>query len=407
MNLQQPHDRLRTGLHGYTGHAAEPNLALLHGSMLLSGFGTVFLGPALPALAAAAHVSDSGSGVFFTAQFVGAFFGGVTTSSRLWVSLLRGSAAATLGFFLLGLCVRQGSSLAWDLGPLLLLGFGVGQMLTSVNLLASRRSVAHRGATLSLVNFSWSLGAVLSPFLLGSLLPSISLGTLLLTASIFFAVALTAAGVNSRFGARERPLTDSLRLSGKLNASAFAYFAVLLLVYGGVETSLSGWVTTFGTRFGSGTLQTSALATTALWLGITAGRAIAPLLLRIVRERTLLTSTLLLATLLVAALSQARGAAIIIGLSALVGLSLAAWFPLVLSSMLGEGAAAGQVGTIIAVSGLGAAALPFMVGAVSRSTGSLRLALMVPLCGLLVLLVLSFRVTRSASRTDSPQPEGV
>src|SRR6187402_654177 len=63
---------------------ASPNLALLHLCMLLAGFGTVFLGPTLPVLAANAHASDSGSGLFFTAQFVGAFFGGVTTSSRLW-----------------------------------------------------------------------------------------------------------------------------------------------------------------------------------------------------------------------------------------------------------------------------------------------------------------------------------
>src|ERR1700712_5985045 len=88
-----------------------PNLALLHGGMLLSGFGTVFLGPALPALAVSAHASDGGSGLFFTAQFIGAFFGGVTTSRRLWRSLIRGSAAAFVGFALLGACALLHASL--------------------------------------------------------------------------------------------------------------------------------------------------------------------------------------------------------------------------------------------------------------------------------------------------------
>ena len=376
---------------GTSGQSAQPHLALLHGSMLLSGFGTVFLGPVLPALAANAHVSDSGSGLFFTAQFIGAFFGGVTTSSRLWLSLLRGSGAAACGFLLLGLCTRQHASLPWDAAALLPLGFGVGQMLTSVNLLASRRFVAQRGAALSLVNFSWSLGAVLAPFVLGSLLSSVSLGTLMLYAAALFAAAFAGAAVNASRGARERVSPSKAQLSQRLPLRAFLYFGALLLLYGGVETSLSGWITTFGTRYGSGALQSSALGAVALWVGITAGRALAPLLLRIVRERALLTGTLTAATALVALLSQAHGSVTIVALSALLGLSLAPWFPLVLAGMLGENAAAGQVGSIIAVSGIGAATLPLLLGAVSRASGSLRLALLVPLCGLLLLLALSFR----------------
>jgi FHS family glucose/mannose:H+ symporter-like MFS transporter len=378
---------------------ASPNLALLHGGMLLSGFGTVFLGPALPALAAGAHASDGGSGLFFTAQFIGAFFGGVTTSRRLWRSLIRGSAAATIGFFLLGLCVRRQAPAMWDAAALLPLGFGVGQMLTSLNLLASRRFAAHRGAGLSLVNFSWSLGAVLAPFVLGTLLLSFSLGALLLSVTALFALALGTAlwnGRGSAFG--DSGPAEGVTRTSLPSRSAF-YFALLLLLYGGVETSLSGWITTFGTRYGSGTLRSSTLGATALWIGITAGRALSSVVLRVVRERTFLISSLASAALLTAALSQAHGSAAIIVFSALLGLSLAPWFPLVLSAMLGEGAAASQVGTIIAVSGLGAAALPLLVGQISRTSGSLRVALLVPLCGLIALLFLSFRRAKQPSET--------
>ena len=378
-----------------------PHLALLHGGMLLSGFGTVFLGPALPALAASAHASDSGSGLFFTAQFIGAFFGGVTTSRRLWRSLIRGSTAAALGFLLLGLCVRRQAPALWDAAALLPLGFGVGQMLTSLNLLASRRFAAHRGAALSLVNFSWSLGAVLAPFVLGSLLLSQPLAGLLLCASALFALALLAALLNSSGNAAADETREQVAAGKSLPLSAFLYFAALLLLYGGVETSLSGWITTFGTRYGSGALRSSALGATALWIGITAGRALSSLVLRRVRERTLLTAALACAAALTAVLSQAHGSAAIIALSALLGLSLAPWFPLVLSAMLGEGAAAAQVGSIIAVSGLGAAALPLLVGAISRASGSLRIALLVPLCGLVVLLFLSLRRSKQSTEAAS------
>ena len=368
-----------------------PHLALLHGGMLLSGFGTVFLGPALPALAASAHATDSGSGLFFTAQFIGAFFGGVTTSRRLWRSLIRGSAAAMIGFFLLGICVRRHAPAPWDAAALLPLGFGVGQMLTSLNLLASRRFAAHRGAALSLVNFSWSLGAVLAPFALGSLLPTVTLGKLLLSLATLFALAVGTALWNSNGDAGADEAAVASGAGPSLPLASFLHFATLLLLYGGIETSLGGWITTFGTRYGSGTLRSSALGATAFWIGITAGRALSPLILRAMRERTLLTAALACAAALTAALSQAHGSAGIIALAALLGLSLAPWFPLVLSAMLGEGAAAAQVGTIIAVSGLGAAAMPLLVGAISRSSGSLRIALMTPLAGLIALLFLSLR----------------
>jgi FHS family glucose/mannose:H+ symporter-like MFS transporter len=388
---------------------ATPHLALLHGCMFLSGFGTVFLGPVLPALAANAHATDSSSGLFFTAQFIGAFFGGVTTSRRLWLSLIRGSVAATLGFAALALCVYLHATPLYDAAALLPLGFGVGQMLTSANLLASQRFVQGRGAALARINFSLSLGAVFAPFLLGWLLSSVALHVLLFAAAVLFAVSCVAAFIN----AMQRAITPESEISAAavstgLTRTAFVYFASLLLLYGGVETSISGWITTFETRYGASALKLSTLGATALWIGITAGRVLAPVLLRRLRERTMLTATLGVAAALVAVLSAAHGAVSIIALAFLLGLALAAWFPLVLSAMMTEGASAGEAGSVIAASGLGAASLPFLVGAVSRGTGSLRVALLVPLCGLLVLFGMSFR--RSTAPIEAglmPSAKGV
>ena len=377
--------------------------------MLLSGFGTVFLGPVLPALAANAGSTDSGSGLFFTAQFLGAFVGGVTTSRRLWLSLVRGTVAATLGFLLLAWTTSVHAPALWDTAALLPLGFGVGQMLTSSNLLASRRFQGERGRALSLVNFSWSLGAVLAPFVLGSLLRTVALSPLLLCAAACFAVAIVGIAWNRARGTFETPqMATSQAAATSLSLPAFLFFATLLLLYGGVETSLSGWITTFGTRYGSGALRVSALGATALWIGITAGRALASLLLKTLPERALLLTSLGAATLLTASLSRAHGDTAIVLLAGCLGLSLAPWFPMVLSGMLGEGAAAGQVGTIIAVSGIGAATLPLLLGTVSRATGSLRIALLVPLSGLILLLVLSaFRRNRASAGVEETDPAGV
>lgn len=375
---------------------AGPHLGLLHAAMLLSGFGTVFLGPSLPALAAAAHASDSGSGLFFTAQFAGAFLGGVTTSQRLWLCLLRGLGAATAGFAGLAACTGWHASVMFDLLALFALGFGVGQMLTSVNLLTSQRFREGRTAALALVNFSWSLGAVCAPFLLGLALSSFPLAPVLGVAAALFLLTLlaTAWDARGRTGRVDRGVSDA---GAGLPARAFAVFAAMLLIYGGVETCLGGWIPTFATRYAGATLRVASLDVTALWIGITAGRALTPLLLRAVRDRVLLVGALLVSTAVAIALSRATGTVPIAVLAAVLGLAMAPWFPLVLAAMLNGGASARQVGVIIALSGIGAAVLPAVLGAVSSGTGSLRVALAVPVMGLVFLVVLAIL----------PQPKSV
>lgn len=379
--------------------APEPPLSLFHAAMLLSGFGTVFLGPVLPALAASAHATDSGSGLFFTAQFIGAFFGGITTSKRLFFCLIRGLSAAFTGFLLLAVCSALGTGVLWDAAALVPLGFGVGQMLTSVNLLAAQRFQERRSSGLSLINFTWSLGAVTAPFLLGSVLSAVTLPTVLCVATALFAMVLAWAFWNVRDKLSESN-QQTAQAQLHLSPSAFAAFAAMLLLYGGVETCLSGWITTFGTRYGNSTLRISTLGATALWLGIVAGRALAPMLLRFVQERALLVVTLCSATAIVILLSRASGAISITLFAALLGLSLAPWFPLVLSAMLSRGATARETGIIIALSGIGAAVLPLLLGLVSRSTGSLRVALSVPLIGLVLLLALAV-LTQSSTPAKS------
>ena len=379
--------------------APEPPLSLFHAAMLLSGFGTVFLGPVLPSLAASAHATDSGSGLFFTAQFIGAFFGGITTSQRLFFCLIRGLSAAFAGFLLLALSSGLGAGVVWDVIALVPLGFGVGQMLTSVNLLAAQRFQERRSSVLSLINFTWSLGAVTAPFLLGSILSTVALPAVLCAVTILFAAICAWAFWTVRGHLSESDQqTHPTQLH--LPKTAFVAFAAMLLLYGGVETCLSGWITTFGTRYGNATLRISTLGATALWLGIVAGRALAPVVLRVVRERIFLLGTLSVATVIVILLSRASGAVSITVLAAVLGLSLAPWFPLVLSAMLSRGATARETGVIIALSGIGAAVLPLLLGVISRATGSLRTALFVPLAGLILLLALAV-LTQSSTPAKS------
>src|SRR5271168_1168290 len=147
----------------------------MHFGLLLAGLGTALLGPILPVLARQWEMLDSQSGLLMMAKFCGAFLGGVTVSGRLRRSLLVGLAAGAIGFGGFALAPAMGLGCV----GLFVGGFGLGQIITSVNILAGRRFTTHRGSALAMLNFSFSLGAMLSALLAAWLLPRFALRAVL------------------------------------------------------------------------------------------------------------------------------------------------------------------------------------------------------------------------------------
>jgi fucose permease len=70
-------------------------------------------------------------------------------------------------------------------------------------------------------------------------------------------------------------------------------------------------------------------------------------------------------------------------------LSLAPFFPATWALLMAERPTVRQAGFVLAVSGLGAAALPWMMGIVSTQAGSLQLALALPFAAAIGLLGMS------------------
>src|SRR5277367_3017177 len=147
----------------------------MHFGLMLAGLGTAMLGPILPLLARQWGMLDSQSGLLMMAKFCGAFLGGVTVSRKLRQSLLVGLLGGALGFG--GFAVAP--SMAVGCVGLFVGGFGLGQIITSVNILAGRRFTEHRGSALARLNFSFSLGAMLSALLAAWLLPRFALRSVL------------------------------------------------------------------------------------------------------------------------------------------------------------------------------------------------------------------------------------
>jgi len=361
----------------------------MHFGLMLAGLGTALLGPILPLLARQWGMLDSQSGLLMMAKFCGAFLGGVTVSRKLRLSLLVGLAAGAMGFG--GFAVAP--SMAMGCACLFVGGYGLGQIITSVNILAGRRFTAHRGSALALLNFSFSLGAMFSALLSAWLLPRFALRGVLEGFAGLFVVGAIGLLLEMRWSGAVAEEFDLAAVEGApqrgLRAGIYVYFALLLVLYGGLETCLSGWLTTYALRYGDKTLAVSEYTTLLLWMSLTAGRAGTSAVMLRVGEKTVQRWGLALAALFTAALAMAHTAATIACFAVLLGLSLAPFFPATWALLMADGPTARQAGIVLAVSGLGAAALPWLMGVVSTRAGSLQVALALPFAAALALLGMS------------------
>lgn len=366
------------------GERLAPSAKLMHCGFVLTGLGTALLGPILPLLARQWHLQDAQSGLLLLAQFCGSFTGGMSVSRHLRRSLLVGLAAAAVGFGEFAMAPGLWSACV----GLFAGGFGLGQIIAATNILAGRRYTDHRGAALASLNFSWSFGAMLSPLLAAWLLPQFSLRKMLLCFSGLFLIVCMAILSEGKIATEQAHVEEASPVSG-LTMKVFGYFMALLFLYGGLETCLSGWLTTYGLRYGDKTLAVSEYTTLLLWMALTIGRAGSSVLMLRIREKTAQRCGLALAVLFTGGLAIAHSAAGIAIFAVLLGLSLAPFFPATFALLMAEKPSARQAGIVLAVSGLGAAALPWLMGVVSTRTGSLQVALALPLAAAVVLLGMS------------------
>jgi fucose permease len=357
--------------------------------------GAVLVAALLPDLAHAQHLDDRQSGLLLGSQFLGSFVGGITVLMPPQRSLRRGPVYSVAALLSVTAALAQGAP-PWMLDALLLVfGYGLGQMITAANLMAGQEKPETRAAHLSLVNLLWSLGATASPLIVSATAQRLPLPVYPGSFSLLFIVVAIMA---QRAEWPQSPVPDLVRQGREgaseedidRNAPLFAAFAVLFFFYGGAEASLSGWLSSYGQRFGGATAATMPLLTAGFWAGINLGRAAAAVVLRHVPEMRAV--RLALCVFLAAAylLLQVHAASAMALLAALLGLCLAPVFPAALSQAGRTGISERRLAGIMAMCGLGSAALPWLVGAVSYGEGSLRIGLTLPLACVAAMLGLLF-----------------
>jgi FHS family glucose/mannose:H+ symporter-like MFS transporter len=373
---------------------AGPSIFWLAAGFLLAGLGTVMLGPVLPSLLHDWRLTDQQGGLLLAAKFVGSFLGGVSVPRRLRFGVLGGMMFAGAGFGAFGMS----GGLASGAACLFVGGFGLGQIIASTNIVVGRRYREHTGSALASVNFFWSLGAVACGLIAAAVLPRFHLrGPLLTFAGMFLLVGLGGFLNPSRTAATggETSIGDSESLPVKV----LLRFAVLLFLYGGLETCMTGWLTTYTLRFSDVRLMGGQSAIVLLWSALTVGRAVSSAALRVMREATLQRIGLGLSALLIAALVTTRHGPLLSLYCVLLGLSLAPFFPTTFALLMKQRPTAREAGFILAVSGLGAALFPWMMGLVSTQSGSLRIAMVVPMALALALLLLSLLSGKNVAKS--------
>ncbi|MGH9684018.1 MAG: MFS transporter [Candidatus Acidiferrales bacterium] len=381
---------------------------LLHAGFVLTGIFTILLGPILPILAAHWSLVDSQAADFFAAQFIGTF-GGVALSSVL-IPRRGFRSSFVLGFFLMAMgaiTLARGSWIA-ALVSVFLYGGGTGFLTAATNLWVGEANLDGKSGALSLINFSWTVGAVACPFLIEFFRGAHFMEFLAVLAIVSGAFALVFAAIPLGGSQPE----DSSRKASAATTVALdrvaVSFGLLFFLYVGTENALGGWLATYSRRILAGTGNLWIVTPSFFWAGLLAGRAFAPAALKRVSEATIVR---------VGAVLGIAGTAILIQVTTLrgifagaftAGLGCAAIFPVLMAWLIVhyEFDARLVAGRMLAIAELGAAAVPWLVGYLSVVSGTLQRGLAIlfaTFLGVFALATISPALRRSAKEARQKQ----
>ncbi|HEV3152073.1 MAG TPA: MFS transporter [Acidobacteriaceae bacterium] len=351
----------------------------------LTGIGLTLLGSGLPALASLWQLDDAHSGRLLLAVFAGSAFGALLVRAPFHRNLSAGMAM--IGISMAGLALCGGHALFF---LFLVFGTGLGLAMTANSVITGYRYPERRAAMLTLLNFSWSAGAAVSPFTVQFVIHHAGIGGLFWSMAAAGGLsALLALFLRDERGSAVQDFEQQVSASHMQSSrGVVAFFAIFGLLYCGTEAALGGWVLTYVHRLHFQISAAPPLAASCFWLSLLVGRAVAPAVLLRVREELLLGVALICALVGVAALLTLHSLAAVVLSAALAGFSMAPIFPICVSIFMALTSDPARTRWMFAVSGLGSATLPWATGELAEHTGSLHTGLLVPLLALGLMLAM-------------------
>jgi MFS transporter, FHS family, glucose/mannose:H+ symporter len=361
------------------------------------GIANVLLGPLLPTLSARWSLNYAQAGALFTAQYIAstiavALSGAVVSWRGYRFAMKSGILLMSAGLAVLLLSTRWLGVLS-----IAVYGGGIGIAVPAANLMVAELNPARRAATLNWLNFYWSAGAVACPFLVAAATRIHRLPLFLAVVSGF--ALIVVAGLHrmpANLAEPASPADDATKLVPLIQSQlrVFLVLAVLFFIYVGTENGLGGWVASFARSLGSVSPTRSLITPSFFYASLMLGRWLAPFLLRFHSEIRLVRIGLLLACAGAAGLLSAHGWFGVLINACAAGLGLSYLYPITISLLSREfGSASARIGSIMFVlANIGGGLLPWFVGLVSNRSGTLKIGLLIPLCGCALMFGLYLRL---------------
>ena len=376
-------------------------LTVLFLGFVLSGIATTIVGPMLPVFIRRWGLDDGQAGLFSSVQFLAALVG--TVISGAWMAWRGYRPSLVAGYALIGygLATLNASMHVNALAATAAFGLGYGLITPGTNLYVAEAGGARGASLLNLLNFTWGLGAMACSPLIALALRRNRLPGLLIGYAIFGA-GLVLALLLARFGT-EKHETPRVNAGGgplRVGRGVTIALATLFFTYVLMETSIGVWAAEYSRRIANGITNITTLAPMFFYAGLTAGRGLAPLALLCVSERSLVLGALSLTAIGTTVLIFSTTLTVAIAGVFLAGLGCASIYPIYIHWLSKwYGARAKRIGGFLfALASLGGAAGPWLVGAVSKYSGTLRVGFLVPLLSALLMICIVASLRRQTSQ---------
>src|SRR5579864_2623519 len=282
-----------------TSTSARPLTFAAYISFIPIGIATVLLGPMLPTLSARWSLNYAQAGALFTAQYIASTF--AVAISGVLASRWGFRFAIKTGLVLMSTALALLLAGPKPIGILCIAasGAGIGLAVPAANLLVAAANPGRRSATLNLLNFFWSVGAVSCPFLVATAARSHRIPLFLgLVAAFSVAVAAGIALMPLHFAepAAARGKEPAIFPLIRGRQLPFSILAALFFLYVGTENGFGGWIASYSKSLGELTPAIAVMTPSFFYAAMTFGRWLAPLLLRTAGEIKLVQGGLLLAS---------------------------------------------------------------------------------------------------------------
>jgi len=373
-----------------------------YASFVPIGIATVLLGPLLPTLSAQWSLRYAQAGALFTVQYVASTcavaLSGVLASRRGFLFPIK----AGLILMALGLAFLSTGSEKLGIACIALYGAGLGVAVPAANLMVAAANPTRRSATLNLLNFFWSAGAVACPFLVSGALAVNRIPLLLLSVAAFSLIVVAGIASFSSSTLRSGAISGNGPIMPLIRANLLAFLTLgcLFFLYVGTENAFGGWVASYSKTLRGMSASFAVMTPSFFYASLMVGRWIVPFLLHWITDVKIAQAGLLLAFLGSFSLILSHDSLGIVLSASAAGLGLSSVYPITIS-LLSRQFESARVGSVMfTLSNIGGGLLPWIVGLASDHFGAIKVGLVIPLlgCGLMFFLFIS--------ATPKPAPTG-